>query len=177
MYFYIKIPIVRYFIPFILAVWPAMAWAQRGPCKKITRKTDMLTGTTTLRSPDLKTLTIVKQVKDSVNYFSVLIHFADEYPHFDKQGASVTFRDGTTITDESAKVMCTQELSMVASGSMSAGMNNGGRYMLQSTMRIADEYAGKFMLEPITRVGLHNVLRPVSPKEAEKAMNYIRCLK
>jgi hypothetical protein len=161
----------------IVAVFVALSSsAQRGNCKKITKKIDNLTGTITYRSPDLKYFTVIMQVKNDT-FFSLLIHLKDDYPHFEATGAMVEFDDGTVLEDEHVAVTCVQQLSMVAGGSMSSGMSNSGRYALQGTMRILPEYAGKFMLHKIVKVSLHNVLRSVGSGDARKVMSYVGCLK
>ncbi len=174
-YFYFQILFLRHLF-LILLLLPALSCpGQRNPCRKISQKKED-NGSLTYRSPDLKHLSVIKYA-GADTFFMLLLHFADEYPHFETFGAMIEFADGTIFRSENVKIKCTQEMSVVAGGSMSSGMTNSGKYRLQGSIRITDDIVGKFMLHRIASIGLHNVSRKISAQEAGLVMKYVACLK
>lgn len=147
----------------------------KDPCKQIKETRDAKTGTLTLRSPDMKNITVLKQYRTDT-FFALLLHFADEHEHFRGTGGVVTFDDGTTITDEAMEVRCVQEQSLVMGGQMSMG-SASGRYMLQGFFRITEANAAHFMLKKIKSVQLHTAVRVVPGAEAERVRKWVTCMK
>ncbi len=153
-----------------LVLAPLLCAAQKDPCRKIKRNTE--NGHITYRSPDLKSVSVIKQFKDDT-VFVLHLHFKDVNQHFDTYGALVEFADGTVLRNENAKVSCVQEMSQVNLG---PSTSNVGGYLLQGFFPLIDENLQHFVAKKITKVQLHNAMREVSEKDASAIQNYIICM-
>ncbi len=151
-------------------------YAKKDPCSQIRTTADNVTGARTLKSPDLKNITVIKQFRTDT-FFALLLHFTTENPHFDSWGARIVFEDGTVIDDETVAVKCVQESSALTAGAYAGGAVNSGKYMVQGFFRITDATAVHFMLSKIASVSLHNATKLIPPKEATKVMEYVQCMK
>ncbi len=151
-------------------------YAKKDPCSQIRTTADNVTGARTLKSPDLKNITVIKQFRIDT-FFALLLHFTTENPHFDSWGARIVFEDGTVIDDETVAVKCVQESSALTAGAYAGGAVTSGKYMVQGFFRITDATAVHFMLSKIASVSLHNATKLIPPKEATKVMEYVQCMK
>lgn len=156
----------------LLFALPAICLGQKDYCKKIKKTTE--NGFTTYKSPELKTISVIKQLKENT-VFTLHIHFKDQVQHFETYGAEVEFEDGTILKDENVKVHCTQELSSI-NASASASSTIAGEYLLQGFFSITDENVTKFASQKIVRVQLHTAIRQISHKDGNAAMNYVICM-
>ncbi len=154
----------------LLSLLPAICHAQKDYCKKIKKTTD--NGHTTYKSPELKTISVIKQLKEKPA-FALYIHFKDTRQHFETFGAQVTFEDGTTLKDENVKVRCTQEMSSITGSSASSA---AGEYLVQGFFSITDDNLPKFTTKKITGVQLHTAAMPITHKDATAIMNYVICM-
>lgn len=164
-----KKPAILWLLFFLL---PAFCFGQRDFCKKIKKTTE--NGFTTYKSPELKAISVIKQLKEAT-VFTLHIHFKDQIQHFETYGAEVEFEDGTILKDENVKVHCTQELSSI-NGMTSSSSTISGNYMLQGFFSITDENVTKFASQRIVRVQLHTAIRPISYKDGNAIMNYVICM-
>ncbi|MCF8451175.1 MAG: hypothetical protein K9G49_14975 [Taibaiella sp.] len=160
----------------LLFLLPVLCSNGKDLCRKIIRTTDNTTGALTLKSPDLVNITVIKQFRQSDTFFALLLHFSDINPHFESSGARIVFEDGSELMDESVRVKCVQEQSLLVGGRMS-GAASSGKYILQGFFRITDQHAASFMFKKIKRVELHTAFRLISTREAENVIGYVSCLR
>lgn len=159
-----------------LLLLPLLCWAQKDPCRKISRKVERKKGIVTYRSPETKYAYVVKQLKADTA-FAILFHFSDDHEHFETYGAAVEFEDGTVITDDNVAVKCAQEKSVFVGGPNSASTTSyGGKYILQGFFRIGSEYTEKFTTSRIARVRLHNTFQNIPKSDASDLKRYISCM-
>ena len=161
-------------LTFLLA--PVFSTAQTDYCKKIKKDEDPSKGTITFRSPELKSLTVIRQFKINT-YFYVLIRVADYRPHFESKDVTFTFADGTTLRDAELTVDCRQQGGMLANDAATSTSSYSGNYILQALFPITDETLTKFTTQTVTSVTLNGVTKKVSEKDGEKLSAFIACMK
>lgn len=159
--------ILLFFVP----IW---CFGQKDYCKHIFRSVDEKG--TTLKSPDLKYLSVLKQTKITT-FFALHLHFSDLNQHFEATGAAIEFEDGSIIKDENTTVNCQQEKGELKSGYGSgSSFAHSGEYVIQGFFTINDDNIEKLVSKKIIRIQLDKASKKISDKDAVKVMNYIKCL-
>jgi hypothetical protein len=159
----------------VLALFiPVFSFAQTD-CDNIKKSIEAVA--VTFKSPNTKWATVIKQFKVNT-FFALHFHFNDEHSQYETMGASVEFEDGTILKNESVKVDCKQEITMVANSRDANGTSaQSGKYLLQGFFPIDESNIEKFSSRKITRIQLGDVSKKIRKKDAESLTNYIQCMK
>ncbi len=159
----------------LLVALPTFCFAQKDHCKDISNTTSTK-GFVTYKSPDLKYTAVLKQFSDPV-FFALHIHIFCDREHVDATGATIVFEDGTSLRDDSIKVMSAQQSSDFYAGNVgSPGMAHTGIYLLQAFFPLSKENISAFSTKMIKQVVLSDQPQNISSKEAAKIMEYVNCM-
>lgn len=160
---------------FAFLMVPALCFAQNDYCNKIKKDEDPSKGTITFRSPELKSLTVIKQFKINT-YFYVLIRITDFRPHFDAKDVTVTFADGSILRDAELKIDCTQQGGMLANDASTATSSYSGSYVLQALFPLSGDNISKFTAQTAITVTLDGITKKISEKDGKKLSAFIACM-
>ena len=157
-------------------IMPVICFGKKDYCKRIKRSVDKNKGSITWYSPDLKYLSVIRQFNANA-IFALHLHFKTTDQHFETSGALIQFEDGTIIKDESVKVDCKQEMSVILGGGSNSSTAQSGEYLLQGFFLITGENIEKFESQKIIKIQLHDATQKIGGKDAVKIMNYVKCMR